>query len=104
MANVFDYFILIIAFIMSLLLLVLILFRTPPIMKSYVSVLLCGWFADFTFNVCALIGRPLYYYHDGVMYMVSAMFASTINSHAINLAGVIIWIYGFMQVCLKQQF
>ncbi|KAI6189392.1 hypothetical protein M3Y97_00003100 [Aphelenchoides bicaudatus] len=67
-------------------------------MKTYQPVLLCGWFADFTFNICALIGRPLYYYHDGVMFMISSMFVSTSSSRLINHAGIIIWIYGFMQL------
>jgi hypothetical protein len=55
----FDYGILFVGFMMSFLLLFLIVFKTPAIMKAYRPVLLVGWFADFTFNICALIGRPV---------------------------------------------
>lgn len=98
MASFIDYGILMISFFLSLILLLLICLRTPAIMSSYRPLLLCGWFADFSFNVCALIGRPLYYYHDGVMFMIPSMFVSTIKSPSINLIGVIVWIYGFMQL------
>lgn len=59
MSSFVDYGLLAIAFLINLILLVMICFRTPKIMMSYKAVLLCGWYSDFIFNLGAFIGRPV---------------------------------------------
>jgi hypothetical protein len=98
MFRIFDYGTLVIAFTTSLLLLALICFKTPTVMKSYQPVLLCGWFADFTYNIGCFIGRPLYLYKNGVMYMTSNMFSSIIRNDWFRFTALILFIYGFMQL------